>query len=403
MKVLQINSWFSHGGPPRVVNGIYDTLIEEGHECKIAAARAEMYKPEDSIMIGGKYAPYINALFCRVFDDDGFRSRRATVQLVEKIKEYDPDIIHLHNLHSYYLNVEILFDYLKTCDKKIFWTLHDCWAFTGHCTHFVVEGCYKWKSQCEKCTQKKSFPTCLIHSNAKKNFERKKKAFTGVPNMTIITPSRWLAELVQDGFLGKYPVEVINNGIDLAKFCPTESDFKMKQGLENKKIILGVAQVWSEQKGYFDFLKLADILDECYQVVLVGLTEKQKATLPKNILGFTRTNSVEELAEIYSAAEVFVNLTYEDNFPTVNIEALACGTPIITYRTGGSPEIADPENEIVCEQGDLIAVKNAVESLDGKMKNIERLTANSSRYSRQNMTSAYIDLYANLRGGGNNT
>lgn len=401
MKVLQINSFFTVGGPPRIMNGIYDTLKENGYDCKIAAAREKMYAPEDSFQIGKKEDVYINAFSCRLFDNEGFRSKKATKELIRKIEEYDPDIIHLHNLHGYYINIELLFKYLKQCKKRIYWTLHDCWSFTGHCSYFTIVKCEQWKTHCSYCVQSRRYPSCYLKGHANKNFARKKTAFTKVPNMTIVTPSQWLADLVKQSFLREYPVEVINNGIDLTKFSPIKSDFKQKYGLSEKKVILGVAQVWGERKGLFDYYKLAGMLDDNYQVVLVGLNEKQKANLPGNIMGFTKTNSIEELVDMYSAADVFVNLTYEDNFPTVNIEALACGTPIITYRTGGSPEIADPENEVVCEQGDLIAVKNAVESLDGKMKNIERLTANASRYSRQNMTNAYIDLYTNAikRGG----
>lgn len=395
MRVLQINSFFTVGGPPRIVNGIYDTLVENGHECKIAAAREKQYKPEDSIQIGGKYDAYINALSCRLFDDDGFRSKAATRELVHEIEEYDPDIIHLHNLHGYYINIEILFEYLKRCGKPVFWTLHDCWSFTGHCTHFSLFGCEQWKTQCCACIQTREYPSCYLKGKPLKNYERKKAAFTGVQNMTIITPSEWLGNLAKQSFLREYPVKVVNNGVDLTKFSPITSDFKSRHGLDEKLVVLGVAQVWGERKGLYDFFKLANMLSEDYQVVLVGLSEKQLKEVPANVIGLARTNSVEELAKIYSAADVFVNLTYEDNFPTVNIEALACGTPIITYDTGGSPEIADAENEIVCKQGDLSTVKTAIESMveNSDKFNIERLTKNAYKYSRQNMTNKYVDLY----------
>lgn len=390
-----INSFFSVGGPPRIVNGIYDTLKEQGHECKIAAARAEMYKPEDSIMIGNKHTPYINALSCRFFDNDGFLSKSATKKLVNEIIEYDPDIIHLHNLHGYYINIEILFDYLKKSGKKIFWTLHDCWAFTGHCSYFSVVQCEQWKSKCLHCSQTKSYPSCNFKGRVKENFSRKKQAFADVPNMTIITPSQWLAKLARQSFLGQYPIEVVNNGVDLAKFSPSNSDFKKKNNIIEKKVVLGVAQVWDERKGLLDYFKLANTLSSEYQVVLVGLSKGQLKSLPKNVLGLSKTNSIEELVNIYSAADVFVNLTYEDNFPTVNIEALACGTPIITYNTGGSPEIADEENEIVCNQGDILQVKGAIESFThGKKRyDVEKLTMNAKKYSRQIMTNKYLDIY----------
>ncbi len=194
MKVLQINSFFTVGGPPRILNGIYDTLIEEGHECKIAAAREKMYKPEDSIRIGTAYGVYLNAIQCRLFDNEGLAAKKATGKLVQQIKEYNPDVIHLHNLHGYYINIEILFDYLKSCGKPIFWTLHDCWAFTGHCSHFSILKCEQWKGHCSYCKQTRTYPNCYTVGRTSRNFRRKKAAFTGVPNMTIVTPSRWLAE-----------------------------------------------------------------------------------------------------------------------------------------------------------------------------------------------------------------
>jgi len=231
--------------------------------------------------------------------------------------------------------------------------LHDCWAFTGHCSHFAFAKCNKWKEHCESCPQKGMYPTSLLKDNSYDNFERKKAAFTGVRNMTLITPSKWLGDLVSESFLGEYPVEVKYNTIDTSVFKPTPSDFRKKYGLEDKKIILGVASAWSERKGLYDFIKLSSMLDENYTIVLVGLTEKQLEELPEGIMGIRRTNSVQELAEIYTAADVFFNPTYEDNYPTTNLEAQACNTPCVTYRTGGSVESVPAEN--VIEQGELEA------------------------------------------------
>ncbi len=395
MKVLQINSWFSQGGPPRIVNGIYDTLIECGHECKIAAARAEMYKPEDSIMIGGKHAPYINALSCRVFDNDGFRSKRATRQLVEEIKKYDPDVIHLHNLHSYYLNIEILFDYLKTCGKKVFWTLHDCWAFTGHCAYFTMAECDRWKTQCYDCPQKNSFPTCLVHSNAEENFERKKKAFTGVPNMTIITPSHWLAKHVKESFLSEYPIEVVYNKIDTDVFMPSKSDIKVKLGIQDKRMLLGVAIVWNERKGLADMIKLFEKLDDEYVMVIVGLDEAQIKGLPAGMIGLKRTESVEELAELYSVAEVFVNPSREETFGLTTAEALACGTPAIVYKGTACEEIVvGGDCGAVVDVGDIEGIYTAIKALK---KNSDACVKRAKFFDRQSHRLEFIELYEGKR------
>lgn len=349
MKVLQINSFFSVGGPPRIVNGIYDTLVEQGHECKIAAAREQYYSEEDSIQIGTKLGVYFNALSCRLFDDDGFRSKKATQELVRRIKEYDPDVIHLHNLHSYYMNIEILFGYLKGCGKPIFWTLHDCWAFTGHCTHFVVAGCDQWKTQCRECSQMKEFPSCYGRGNVYENYRRKKAAFTGVPDMTIITPSEWLANLVRQSFLGEYPIEVQYNKVDTGLFKPTPSDFRERYHLEGQKVILGVAQNWSDRKGLRDFMELAKRLDKSYTIVLVGLTQKQIKELPKQIIGLRRTNNVEELAAIYTMADLFVNPSREETFGLTTVEAESCGTKAVVYKNTACEEIVNKYGGIAVE------------------------------------------------------
>ena len=356
MKVLMINSVCGIRSTGRICTDIAETLKAQGHTCKIAYGRESVPQKYEkyAVRIGADTGVKIHGALSRVFDTSGFHSRRATKKFIEWVKTYDPDVIHLHNIHGYYLHIGQLFKYLKTCGKKILWTLHDCWAFTGHCSHFDFVGCEKWKTGCYKCSQKKRYPASLLCDRSKKNYKLKKNWFTGIDNLTIITPSQWLADIVKQSFLGEYSVEVVRNGIDLNVFKPTESDFRVRYGLEDKKILLGVASTWEERKGLADFLKLAEMVDENYAIVLVGLNEKQMQGLPKNVIGITRTNSTKELAQIYTTADVFLNLTYEDNYPTVNLEAQACGTPVITYRTGGSVESDPPEN--VVDKGDLTAV-----------------------------------------------
>lgn len=382
MKVLEINSFFSVGGPPRIVKGVYDALINRGDECMVAAAREMPYDYMKIIRIGSEFSATMNALSARLFDNVGFTAKRATKKLIKEIKAYDPDVIHLHNLHGYYLDIEVLFDYLKSADKKVIWTLHDCWAFTGHCAYFDYAKCYKWESGgCENCPQKKEYPKSIFLSRSKKNFARKKRAFTGVKDLTIVTPSNWLKNLVERSFLKDYKVVTVYNGIDLDKFKPIKSDILKRYGLENKKILLGVANIWDRRKGFTDFIKLAEVLPDDYKIVLIGVTEKQIKTLPANVLGLRRTGSIQELCEWYTAADKFLNFTYEDNYPTVNLEAQACGTPVITYKTGGSVESVPSEN--VAPKGDI----SAVLSLIGKnLKVAEKIdTVND-------MLSGYLNL-----------
>lgn len=356
MKILFINSHCGAGSTGKICTELAEKFEADGNEVKIAYGRYA-YVPEQykkyAVRIGSDLEVKINALLTRITDKEGLYSKNSTKKFLKWAEEFNPDILWLHNLHSYYLNYEMLFKWIKTRPgMQVKWTLHDCWAFTGHCAHFTVAKCYKWQTECKNCPQKSAYPASLIFSNCNDNFKRKKQAFTGVKNMTLITPSNWLANLVKESFLKEYSVEVIHNTIDTNVFKPTPSDFRECYGLENKKIILGVSGVWNERKGFYDFIKLSEMLGDNYKVVLVGLSDKQLKEIPTNIIGIKHTNGQKELAEIYTAADVFVSLSYEENYPTVHLEAQACGTPVITYDAGGSAE-AGGENAKVVGVGDL--------------------------------------------------
>jgi putative colanic acid biosynthesis glycosyltransferase len=400
IRVLQINSVCGIGSTGRIATDIHQVLKEQGHESYIAFGRDEPKNCDSVIRIGSNWDVYRHVALTRVFDKHGFGSKRATRAFLREVDKLNPDIIHLHNIHGYYLNVELLFDYLKVADKLVIWTLHDCWAFTGHCSHFDYIGCTKWRTGCFDCPQKEEYPKSVLFDNSRDNFFRKKTAFTGVKNLTIVTPSQWLAGLVGDSFLGDYPVKVINNGIDLSVFKPTPSDFRQRYSLENKFIILGVANVWTEKKGFYYFIELSGHLMPDEVIVLVGLTEKQKATLPSGIIGIKRTNSVEELAEIYSDADVFINLTLEDNFPTTNLEALACGTPVITFDTGGSAESIDKTYGFIARQGSLDDTLNFIRIVKKNRKKVyEENCLNRARrlYDKKDRFADYISMYERIQ------
>ncbi|EGS5728534.1 TPA: glycosyltransferase [Clostridium perfringens] len=350
MKVLQINSVCGVGSTGRIATDLYKVLEEQGHECVIAYGRGTAPEGIKTIKIGTDFDNYMHVVKTRLFDKHGFASTKATKEFIKKVKEYDPDVIHLHNIHGYYINIEILFDYLKKSNKKVIWTLHDCWAFTGHCAYFDYVGCEKWKNDCKNCPQKKEYPNSLVIDNSNWNFKRKKEIFTGLKDLTIVTPSKWLARLVKESYLSEYNVEVINNGINLDIFKPMKSNFREKYGLEDKFIVLGVASTWDRRKGLNYLVKLSEKLDDNYKVVVIGINKKQREKLPKNMISLTRTNSIKELVELYSVADVFVNPTLEDNFPTTNLEALACGTAVITFDTGGSGESICQGNGIICNE-----------------------------------------------------
>lgn len=368
MKILMVNSVCGFGSTGRICTDIAEALSQQAHEVKIAYGREAVHEKYQkyAVKIGNSIDQNLHWLRTRLMNEHGFGSRKATRNFLQWANEYNPDLLWLHNIHGYYINVEMLFDWIKSRPQmKIKWTLHDCWAFTGHCTYFTVAKCTKWKTHCSHCPQVQRYPASYLFDNSKRNFERKRRAFTGVADMTLITPSQWLADLVKQSFLKEYPVKVEYNKINTTVFKPTPNDFRERYGLQDKKIILGVASIWSPRKGLDDLIKLSQMLDESYAVVLVGLTPKQIKSLPHGILGLTRTNSVQALAEIYTAADLFVNCTYEDNFPTVNLESLACGTPVITYRTGGSPEALNERCGIIVDQGDLSALVQAIKEYKG--------------------------------------
>ncbi|HCL01510.1 MAG TPA: glycosyl transferase [Lachnoclostridium phytofermentans] len=400
MKVLQINSVCGIGSTGRIATDIHNMLVEQGHESYIAYGRDVPKYCHNTIKIGNIYGTYKHVALTRIFDKHGFGSRKATQDFIKEIEEFAPDIIHLHNIHGYYMNIKLLFDYLKRVNKPIIWTLHDCWTFTGHCAYFDYVKCDKWKKQCFECPQKKSYPSSILMDDSKRNFLKKKEIFTGINNLTIVTPSDWLARLVKESFLKEYPVKVINNGIDLEAFKPTKSDFRKKHNIIDKFIILGVANIWDDRKGYRFFIDLLSYINQDEAIVLVGLTQEQKKRLPRNILGITRTNSVEELAEIYSMADVFVNPTLEDNFPTTNLEAIACGTPVITFNTGGSIESVDSCCGTIVEKKNVKDLYSAIQLYKNDRPTKENIIAKSRRYDKNERYVEYLDYYYSILTGG---
>ncbi|MEI4829865.1 glycosyltransferase [Bacillus sp. FJAT-53711] len=396
MKVLQINSVCGIGSTGRIATDIDKILKSQGHESYIAFGRGNARDCDTTIKIGNQIDNYMHVAKTRLLDKHGFGSKKSTQEFINKIEVLNPDIIHLHNIHGYYINVELLFEYLKKVNKPVVWTLHDCWAFTGHCSHFDYVNCSRWETGCYSCSQKKNYPSSIFIDNSDNNYLKKKDIFMGVKNMTIVTPSKWLARLVKKSFLSEYPTKVINNGIDLEVFKPTESKFREKYNLKNKFIILGVASIWEERKGYEYFIELSKNIKIDEAIVLVGLTDKQIKNLPNNIIGISRTNSVRELAEIYSTADAFVNPTLEDNFPTTNLEALACGTPIITFNTGGSIECIDKSCGLIVEKGNLNELINTIEKVKkkGKLSYSQQCIQRAKNlYDKKDRFNEYVQVY----------
>lgn len=396
MKVMQINSVCGIGSTGRITTDIHNILIEQGHESYIAFGRYLPKNCDNSIRIGSKIDNYTHVAKTRVLDKHGFGSTQATKEFINKIKDIDPDIIHLHNIHGYYINVEILFNYLKEANKPVVWTLHDCWSFTGHCAHFDYIGCNKWKTRCFNCPQKQEYPRSVLIDNSEWNYNKKKATFSDIKNLTIVTPSNWLADLVRDSFLNNYDVVTIHNGIDLSVFKPIESDFRKKYKLENKLMILGVSSVWNEKKGLNTFLNLANRLDDSFGIVLVGLNSKQLRDLPTNIIGVEKTNDIEELSTIYSSADLFINASVEETMGLVTVEALACGTPAIVIDSTALPEVVNDR----C----AYTVKDSVEEIIKKIYQLKKYNhftkdeciEHSKQFNKSYMINNYLNLYRKL-------
>ena len=416
-KLLQINPVIREStSTGRIMREIGETAMAAGWESWIAYSKGRDGVPPHSsrlLLVGSRLDVALHAIATRLFDAHGLASRLATKRFIRAVRKLDPDIIQIHNIHGYFLNYPLLFKYLKESGKPVIWTVHDCWLYTGHCYYYSSIGCDKWKSHCGKCPQKRAFPASWIADRSYRNFEDKKAAFNSLGDkLTIVTVSDWIRGEMASSILGGCRFKVIHNGIDLNVFQPTDAvPVLEKYGLEGKRIILGVASIWMKEKGLEDFAKLAKEIPEQVQndvvIVLVGkMTPEQKAALPESIVTIPRTADARELAALYSAATVFVNPTWQDNYPTVNLEAIACGTPVITYRTGGSPEAlgeipGSPEMTVgaVVEQGDIDALLERILAFMTADRHEISKTCRKfavENFDKQDRYKDYIGLYNDL-------
>lgn len=390
MKIVQINVTCGTGSTGKICISVSNLLTAENVENDILYVLGKSTFPHGKKYASDKYIK-LQALKARICGNYGFNTQYATKKLINVLGRIKPDIVHLHNIHSHNCNIGKLLEYLRDNRIKIFWTFHDCWAFTGYCTHFVMSKCDKWKSECHNCPQYKNFSWFFDRSRFL--FNEKKKFSQGL-DLTIITPSQWLADLAKQSFFRNYSIRVINNGIDLSVFKPTESDFRERNGLIGKKVVLGVASIWSYGKGLDVFIEFAKRFPGDYRIVLVGTDDNIEKQLPSNIISIHRTQNQKELAEIYTTADVFANPTREDTFPTVNMESLACGTPVVTFRTGGSPEILDETCGSVVDCDDIDALEIEIRRIcEEKPYSIEACLTRSKNFDMNERFKEYVDLY----------
>lgn len=391
MKIVQINTTCGIGSTGKICVGISEVLTENNIENYILySCQTNGYRLGKSCS-NNMYVKW-QAIKAKIKGNYGFNSKMATKKMIKYLDEIEPDIVHLHNIHGHDVNIEILFEYLKKKEIKILWTFHDCWALTAYCPYFTQIKCDKWKNTCSKCPQKRQYLWFVDRSF--EMYNKKKKLLEGL-DLTIVTPSKWLKKIVKESFLAGYPVKVINNGINFQVFRPTKKTLREKYNVaKDVKIVLGVAFEWDKRKGLDVFNELAVRLGKEYQIVLVGTNQQVDKQLAANIISIHRTQNQLELAEIYSSADVFVNPTKEENFPTVNIEALACGTPVLTFNTGGSPEILDTTcgKVVECEDIDELyrwIIEISQKNLFDEQKCVER----ALQFDYKEKFQEYIELY----------
>jgi glycosyltransferase involved in cell wall biosynthesis len=401
MKIVHINSVYAYGSTGKIVENIHKNLLSKGLKSYVFFGRKQSNEKVLNVKkIGNIFTLSFHFLISRFFDLHGLGSVLPTLFMLGRIRKIKPDIIHLHNLHGYYLNYYLLFRYLRTSKAKIYWTLHDCWAFTGHCTHFESSNCFKWEKSCYKCPARKAYPKSIFFDNSKFNFQLKKSSFTKIHDLNIITPSKWLEKMVKKSFLSNFPCTVIPNGIDLSKFDLNPPFYPQKLlSLRNPFFVLAISNIWNEKKGLNDLVKLAKLFKGDEYLLVVGLKKSQFKNFDgfKQVICFERMSSFSQIKNIFTISNVFVNLTYEDTFPTVNIESLATGTPIITYDSGGSPEILTTESGYIVKKYDFNGVYEKVQLIK---KNTKSFYSDACLKKAKEFTlNEHLDKYFNLYQG----
>ena len=400
-KLLQINPVVRiNTSTGRIMREIGELAIASGWESYVAYSGARDGRPQHTshlVPVGDKLDLAVHAVATRLFDAHGLASRRATRQLIRRIREIDPDIIHIHNIHGYFLNYPLLCKYLKESGKPVIWTVHDCWLYTGHCYYYSAAHCDKWRTGCGHCPQKRAFPASLLFDRSARNWRDKQRAFGSLENLTIVPVSEWIRQEMASSFLADKHFRVFHNGIDLETFRPEAAEGAPRR---EGTVILGVASLWHEEKGFEDLVKMAGMLRSDEHLVMIGrMSDEQRQRLPEGVEIIERTENIGKLAALYATATAFVNPTWQDNYPTVNLEAIACGTPVVTYRTGGSVESVTEGTGFVVEQGDVAGMLARVRELAAGDRAATAARCREyalAHFRKEDCYKNYIRLYENL-------
>ena len=402
MRVAQINvtSELSTG---KIALAICETLQQSGHAALLCYSRGGIPQGVPGYRIGSRADTLVHAGLARFLDCAGFLSRGATKKLVRQLKLYKPDLVHLHNLHGYYLNLPILMEYLQNAGVPVVWTLHDCWPFTGHCAHYSMARCERFISGCHHCPNQKQYPASVLLDRSRQNWRKKREILTALPDLTLCAPSRWLAGEAQKSFLGGYPVRVLPSGIDLSVFRPageeavqTVIDRYRLARFGSKPILLSAASAWRAAKGINDLIDLQALLQDEAVIVIAGLTAKQMEILPPEIIGLPLIHGADTLRALYTAADLYLSLSYEESQGLTLVEALACGTQVLCYNQTALPEIVTPETGVVAPAGNVRAVAAACRELLLAPKAPEACQARAFAFDRDRQFAEYVRLYEEL-------
>lgn len=408
-KLLQINPVLRvNTSTGRIMQEIGELAMLHGWKTYMAYSKGRDGIKEcksEIVPVGDVWSTAWHGLETRLLDRHGLASDRATREFVKRIEKIAPDIVHIHNIHGYFLNYRILFNFLSRSGIPVVWTVHDCWLYTGHCYYYSYAGCNKWQTGCGHCPQKKEFPASYFSDRSHRNWLDKKTAFTSMPldKLTIVPVSDWIREEMSRSFLKDYHFQVIHNGINTEVFDVYDATAVRQQySLGDKHIFLGVASIWSREKGLADFIKMSELIGQDEVIVLVGIKPEDMKLLPKNVVAIARTENIRQLAELYSAADVFINPTWQDNYPTVNLEAIACGTPVVTYRTGGSIEAITDTTGFIVEQGDVAGLVDAARCIIRRGKEAYRNVCRQyavANFRKEDRYADYLNLYRQLTEG----
>lgn len=401
IRILQINSCVAMYSTGRIVEEIGNAIISEGWESYVGYGRAARKSSSQVIKIGTDWDIRMHGIKTRLFDGQGLGSKRATEVFVEEVKKLSPDLIHIHNIHDYYINYPVLFRFLQSSNIPVVWTFHDLWPVTGHCAHFSMIGCEKWKTECYQCPQKKVYPASIFLDRSRQNFALKKELFRSLKNIVVVPVSTWLGSMLNFSFLSGSNIRVINNGIDIDRFRPTGDSkaTKEKYKIGDRTMLLAVATAWSLNKGLYDYFTLSNLLNEDEVIVLVGLTKEQLRELPEKIIGIERTEDFTELVALYTSADIVLNLSFEETFGLTTVEGMACGTPGIVYNCTASPELISPETGFVVEAGDMKGIINAISAIKEKGKSYYSKACRErvlQYYNKEDRYKDYIALYKEL-------